>query len=54
MKKVLKLYSETCSPCKLMGKRLAEIENIEGVSRRNEKLQYWIRYWNSISWMGSS
>ena len=29
MKKVLKFYSETCSPCKLMGKRLAEIKNIE-------------------------
>ena len=29
MKKVLKFYSETCSPCKLMGKRLSEVKNIE-------------------------
>ena len=29
MKKAIKFYSETCSPCKLMGKRLSEVKNIE-------------------------
>lgn len=29
MKKVLKFYSETCGPCKLMGTRLKELKNAE-------------------------
>lgn len=29
MKRILKFYSETCAPCKVMGKRLAELKNVE-------------------------
>lgn len=29
MKKILKFYSETCGPCKVMGKKLAELKNVE-------------------------
>ena len=29
MKKVLKFYSKVCAPCRLMGKRLEELNNIE-------------------------
>lgn len=29
MKKVLKFYSETCGPCKVMSKKLAELKNVE-------------------------
>ena len=29
MKKILKFYSETCVPCKVMNKRLAELKNVE-------------------------
>ena len=29
MKKVLKFYSKVCAPCRLMGKRLEELNNVE-------------------------
>ncbi len=29
MKKILKFYSKTCGPCKVMGKNLEGLENIE-------------------------
>lgn len=29
MKRILKFYSETCGPCKVMGKKLAELKNVE-------------------------
>lgn len=29
MKKILKFYSDTCAPCKAMGKKLAELKNVE-------------------------
>ena len=29
MKKILKFYSETCSPCKVMSKKLAELKDVE-------------------------
>lgn len=29
MKKILKFYSETCGPCKVMSKKLAELKNVE-------------------------
>lgn len=32
MKKILKFYSKVCAPCRLMGKRLEELDNVEVVS----------------------
>lgn len=29
MKKILKFYSKTCGPCKVMSKRLEELKNVE-------------------------
>lgn len=29
MKRILKFYSETCGPCKVMSKKLAELKNVE-------------------------
>lgn len=29
MKKILKFYSETCGPCKVMSKKLAELKDVE-------------------------
>lgn len=29
MKRILKFYSDTCAPCKAMGKKLAELKNVE-------------------------
>lgn len=32
MKKVLKFFSKVCAPCRLMGKRLEELNNVEIIS----------------------
>ena len=32
MKKILKFYSKVCAPCRLMGKRLEELNNVEIVN----------------------
>lgn len=29
MKKILKFYSDTCSPCKFMGEQLKKLNNVE-------------------------
>ena len=29
MKRILKFYSDTCTPCKVMSKRIAELKNVE-------------------------
>ena len=29
MKRILKFYSETCGPCKVMSKRLADLKDVE-------------------------
>ena len=32
MKKILRFYSKVCAPCRLMSKRLEELDNVEVIS----------------------
>ena len=32
MKKILRFYSKVCAPCRLMGKRLEELDNVEVIN----------------------
>ena len=32
MKKILRFYSKVCAPCRLMGKRLEELDNVKVIN----------------------